>query len=64
MGTTRMGTDPKTSVVDANCQVHGISNLFCAGSSCFPTSGAANPTLSLLALSLRLSNYIKGKMSV
>lgn len=61
MGTTRMANDPKKGVVDSNCQVHGISNLFIAGAACFPTSGAANPTLNLTALSLRLSNYLKNK---
>ena len=50
MGTTRMSEDPKTGVVDANCRVHGLSNLYIAGSSVFPTSGAANPTLTLVAL--------------
>lgn len=59
MGTTRMGTDPKTSVVNENCQVHGVENLFVAGSSVFATSGWANPTLTILALSLRLADYIK-----
>lgn len=61
IGTTRMGTDPHTSVVDQNCQVHGIHNLYCAGSSCFSTAGAVNPTLSLIALSLRLSDFLKNK---
>jgi choline dehydrogenase-like flavoprotein len=60
MGTTRMNEDPKKGVVNANCQVHGISNLFVAGSACYPTSGAPNPTLTLVALSLRLSDYVKG----
>jgi choline dehydrogenase-like flavoprotein len=59
MGTTRMSDDPRTGVVDANCQVHGISNLLVAGSSCFVTAGAANPTLTLVALSLRLSDHLK-----
>jgi choline dehydrogenase-like flavoprotein len=59
MGGTRMSDDPKKGVVDSNCKVYGISNLFIAGSSCFPTSGAPNPTLTLLALTLRLSDYIK-----
>ncbi len=59
MGTTRMADDPKKGVVDSNCQVHGISNLFIAGSACYPTSGAPNPTLTLTALSLRLSDYLK-----
>jgi choline dehydrogenase-like flavoprotein len=62
MGTTRMGEDPRRGVVDADCKVHGISNLFIAGSSCFTTAGAANPTLTLVALTLRLSDHIKGLM--
>lgn len=59
MGTTRMNEDPKKGVVDANCKVHGIDNLFIAGSACFPTGGAINPTLSVVAISLRLSGHIK-----
>jgi len=59
MGTTRMSGDPKKGVVDANCRVHGIDNLFIAGSSCFVTAGAPNPTLTLTALSLRLSDHLK-----
>ena len=63
MGTTRMDNDPKKGVVDSDCKVHGISNLYVAGSSCFPTSGAANPTFTLVALSLRLSDHIKNIIS-
>jgi choline dehydrogenase-like flavoprotein len=59
MGTTRMHVDPKKGVVDENCGVHGISNLFIAGSSVFPTYGYAQPTLTILALSVRLADYIK-----
>ncbi len=59
MGTTRMSDDPKTGVVDAQCKVHGIANLFVAGSGCYATSGAPNPTLTLTALSLRLSDHVK-----
>ena len=59
MGTTKMHNDPKRGVVDENCKVHGISNLFVAGSSCFTTAAAPNPTLSLVALSLRLSDHVK-----
>jgi choline dehydrogenase-like flavoprotein len=62
MGTTRMGTDLGKSVVDRNCQVHGISNLFVAGSGCYVTGAAPNPTLTIVALSLRLSDYIKSKI--
>ncbi|AYG69901.1 MULTISPECIES: GMC family oxidoreductase [unclassified Rhizobium] len=57
--TTRMGTDPRTSVVDTNAMVHGTHGLFIAGSSVFPTSGHANPTLTLLALSIRLADHLK-----
>lgn len=59
MGTTRMSDDPKQGVVDANCMVHGISNLFMAGSSCYTTAGAPNPTLTVIALTLRLSDHLK-----
>lgn len=59
MGTTRMSDNPKEGVVDANCKVHSISNLYIAGSSCFATGGAPNPTLTLVALSLRLSDHLK-----
>jgi choline dehydrogenase-like flavoprotein len=59
MGTTRMSNDPKQGIVDSNCKVHGISNLYMAGSSCFTTAGAPNPTLTLVALTLRLSDHVK-----
>ncbi|GJM34351.1 MAG: hypothetical protein DHS20C18_33520 [Saprospiraceae bacterium] len=62
MGTTRMSNDPQKGVVDANCKVHGMANLFVAGSGCYTTSGAPNPTLTLVALSLRLSDYLRGKI--
>jgi len=52
---------PNEGVVDSNCQVYGISNLFIAGAASFATSGAPNPTFILTALSLRLSNYLKTK---
>jgi len=64
IGTTRMSDDPKTGVVDTNCKVFGTDNLFIAGSSCFPTAGAVNPTFTLVALSLRLSDYLKEKMKI
>jgi choline dehydrogenase-like flavoprotein len=63
MGTTRMSNDPNKGVVNANCQVHGIDNLYVAGSACFATAGAPNPTLTLVSLSLRLSDYVKSKLS-
>jgi len=59
IGTTRMGHDSKTSVVDANLRVHGVGNLFVTGSSTFPTYGASNPTLNLIAVTLRLGDHLK-----
>jgi choline dehydrogenase-like flavoprotein len=61
MGTTRMHNDPRQGVVDANLQVHGVHNLFVASSSVFPTYGASNPTLNMLALVLRLADHLKGQ---
>ncbi len=58
MGTTRMGNNPDTSVTDAQGRVHGVENLYIAGSSLFPAVGAANPTLTIVALSLRLANHL------
>jgi len=62
MGTTRIHKDPKQGVVDANCRVHQVSNLYVAGSSTFPTGGHANPTMTLVALALRLADHIKTDM--
>jgi choline dehydrogenase-like flavoprotein len=59
MGTTRMGADPKTSVANAQGQSHDHTNLWFAGSSLFPTSGTANPTLTIAALALRTADAIK-----
>lgn len=58
MGTTRMHDDPKQGVVNHDCQVHGVSNLFVAGSSVFPTSGTATPTLTIVALAARLADHL------
>lgn len=59
LGSTRMAEDPRHGVVDANCRVHGMSNLFIAGSSLFPTGATVNPTLTLVALALRLADHLK-----
>ena len=61
MGTTRMHDDPTRGVVDRNCKVHGIDNLYVTGGSVFPTSGAANPTLTIVALTLRLADHLKSR---
>ena len=58
MGGTRMGTDPEKSVVDADCKVHGMNNLFIGGSSVFTTSGQCNPTTTIVALALRLADHL------
>ena len=58
MGTTRMSAAPADGVVDADCRVHGVRNLYVAGSSVFPSAGFANPTLSIVALSLRLARHL------
>jgi choline dehydrogenase-like flavoprotein len=58
MGTTRMHDSPKHGVVDRNCKVHGMSNLYVAGSSVFPTAGANFPTITLAALTFRLSGHL------
>ena len=61
-GTTRMGTDPATSVVDENARIHGTDGLYVAGSSVFPTPGHANPTLMIVALSIRLADHLKARL--
>jgi choline dehydrogenase-like flavoprotein len=63
IGTTKMGVDPESSVVDANCKVHHVDNLYIASSAVFPTSGQANPTLTIVALSLRLADHLAKKLN-
>lgn len=64
IGTTRMADAPASGVVDRNCQVFGVRNLFVAGSSVFPTSGYANPTLTIVALSMRLASHLKVQLEM
>lgn len=61
-GTTRMADDPSKGVVDADCRLFGVDNLYIAGSSVFPTIGGANPTLTITALALRLADHIRTSM--
>ncbi len=61
MGTTRMHADPKQGVVDAMCRVHEVDNLFVAGSSTFTTGSYVNPTLTAVALALRIADTIKAR---
>ena len=60
MGTTRMGTDPATSVVRPDLRLHDVENVYLAGASVFPTSGSANPTYTIVALSIRLAEHLRG----
>lgn len=59
MGGTRMSDDPRHGVVDANCRVHDTDNLYVASSSVFTTAGSSNPTLTIVAMALRLADHIK-----
>jgi choline dehydrogenase-like flavoprotein len=63
IGTTRMHRDPAQGVVDENCKLHGVRNLYVAGSSVFPTSGGANSTMTIVALALRLADHLKRKLA-
>ena len=63
IGTARMGASPEQGVVDKDSRVFGVDNLFIAGSAVFPTSGQANPTLTIIALSLRLAAHLKALLA-
>ena len=62
MGGTRMATSPRDGVVDKDCRVFGMANLFVAGSSVFPNGGQSNPTLTIVELSLRLADFLSGEL--
>jgi choline dehydrogenase-like flavoprotein len=62
MGTARMHADPRHGVVDPNCRVHSVGNLYVAGSAVFPTSGSSPPTFTLTALALRLADHLRRKV--
>jgi choline dehydrogenase-like flavoprotein len=59
MGTTRMSEHPSGGVVNSDCRVHGVGNLFLAGSSVFPCAGYANPTITIVALALRMAQHLQ-----
>jgi choline dehydrogenase-like flavoprotein len=63
LGTTRMHHDPARGVVDENCRVHGMTNLYIAGGSVFATGGYANPSLTIVALSLRLADHLRSTVN-
>ena len=62
LGTTRMSSGPASGVVDADCRIHGVRNVYVASGSVFPTSGFANPTLTIVALALRLADHLKARI--
>ena len=62
MGTTGRSRRPEQGVVDETSRVHGVANLYVAGSSVFPTAGHANPTLTLVALAMRLADHLKQEL--
>jgi choline dehydrogenase-like flavoprotein len=59
IGTARMSDDPKRGIVNPQCRTHDVENLFIAGSAVFPTSGSANPTLTIVALAIRVADRLK-----
>jgi len=59
IGTARMSDDPRSGVVDASCRLHSVPNVYVAGSAVFPTCGQANPTLTIVALAIRLADHLK-----
>lgn len=63
MGTTRMHSDPRQGVVDANCRVHGMANLYVASASVFPCSGAGSPTYTVVTLAIRLADHLKQQIA-
>lgn len=63
MGTTRMSVNPSAGVVNRDCRVHSVRNLYLAGSSVFPTGGYVTPTLTIVALALRLADHLRGEVA-
>lgn len=61
VGTLRFGEDPKTSVLDLNCKFHDLENLYAVDGSFFPSSGAVNPSLTIIANALRVGDYLLSK---
>ena len=61
-GTARFGTDPRASVLDLNCRAHEVDNLYIADASFFPSIGAVNPTLTIIANALRVADVIRARL--
>lgn len=62
LGTTRMSRHPADGVANEECRAHGVDNLYLAGCSVFPTGGHANPTLTIVALAIRLSDHLRAQL--
>jgi choline dehydrogenase-like flavoprotein len=62
LGTHRMGTDPRASVVDTDLRAHDVPNLYLVGGGCFPTAGASPPTLTIAALAIRAAGHIAARL--
>jgi choline dehydrogenase-like flavoprotein len=58
LGTARMGTDAKKSVVDPYCRLHDMPNVFVMDGACFPSSGCQNPTLTMMAVTVRACDHL------
>jgi choline dehydrogenase-like flavoprotein len=63
-GTVRFGRDPKTSALDVNCKAHEVDNLYVVDASFFPSSGAVNPALTVMANALRVGDHLLARMNV
>jgi choline dehydrogenase-like flavoprotein len=63
-GTIRFGHDPKTSALDANCKAHEVDNLYVVDGSFFPSSGAVNPALTIMANALRVGDHLRDRLGV
>ena len=63
LGATRMGGNPRTSVVNSDGRLHGVPNVYLAGGSVFPTSGYANPTFTIVALAIRLARHLRAALA-
>ena len=62
-GTMRFGTDPASSVLDINCKAHELDNLYVTDASCFPSIGAVNPTLTIIANALRVAAHVEARLA-
>lgn len=61
-GTIRFGHDPATSALDVNCKAHEVDNLYVVDGSFFPSSGAVNPALTIMANALRVGDHLNERL--